>query len=341
MTRDVSQKVSFNITMDDKWIGERCDICGKPFAADDDIAVCPDCGAPYHRACIQEKRVCVHADLHAKGERWISSKEAARLKSEQSANSMPRRCPNCGNENPRSSRYCSRCGTSLAPDAAPSGEDVNAPRVYPDPYGRSGQGSPFPPNFTGQAQSPPYSGINPNEELAEGVTMQETAAYVKKNPLYFLTRFKLMKRQKYTMNFSALLFGGIYYLYRKVYSTGVLFLLVQIVLSVPSFIIGVAYALQAMSIQLPFEVNLTTLSSVDMIFSFIRMALMFVSGFFFNYFYRNQTIQKVKKVKEKNLPAEQTLAELSARGGVNLALIIVLMVAYFALYYLIILFLVR
>ena len=33
----------------------KCPVCGDTFKEDDDIVVCPQCGAPYHRACYQEK----------------------------------------------------------------------------------------------------------------------------------------------------------------------------------------------------------------------------------------------------------------------------------------------
>ena len=39
--------------------GIPCPVGGKPFTKDDDIVVCPVCGAPYHRACYQEAGHCV------------------------------------------------------------------------------------------------------------------------------------------------------------------------------------------------------------------------------------------------------------------------------------------
>ena len=34
-----------------KYYGCPCEGCGKPLTLQDDIVVCPDCGAPYHRVC--------------------------------------------------------------------------------------------------------------------------------------------------------------------------------------------------------------------------------------------------------------------------------------------------
>mgnify|MGYP000169958290 CR=1 FL=1 len=42
-----------------KYYGCPCEGCGKPLTLQDDIVVCPDCGAPYHRTCY-EKNGSVH-----------------------------------------------------------------------------------------------------------------------------------------------------------------------------------------------------------------------------------------------------------------------------------------
>ena len=33
------------------YTGCKCPVCQQPFTETDDIVVCPECGAPYHRAC--------------------------------------------------------------------------------------------------------------------------------------------------------------------------------------------------------------------------------------------------------------------------------------------------
>ena len=41
------------------YVGCVCSVCNKPFAAGDDIVVCPECGTPYHRACYQAAGGCI------------------------------------------------------------------------------------------------------------------------------------------------------------------------------------------------------------------------------------------------------------------------------------------
>ena len=46
-----------------KYYGCPCEGCGKPLTLQDDIVVCPDCGAPYHRVCYEKLGQCIHLSL--------------------------------------------------------------------------------------------------------------------------------------------------------------------------------------------------------------------------------------------------------------------------------------
>ena len=37
------------------YMGKPCPVCSRTFREEDDIVVCPKCGAPYHRECYEEK----------------------------------------------------------------------------------------------------------------------------------------------------------------------------------------------------------------------------------------------------------------------------------------------
>ena len=58
------------------YVGCVCSVCNKPFAAGDDIVVCPECGTPYHRACYQATGGCVHEAQHAEGYAWQPQQHA-------------------------------------------------------------------------------------------------------------------------------------------------------------------------------------------------------------------------------------------------------------------------
>lgn len=47
-----------------RYEGCECPVCRVKLFDEDDIVVCPDCGAPYHRACWNEANGCVFASAH-------------------------------------------------------------------------------------------------------------------------------------------------------------------------------------------------------------------------------------------------------------------------------------
>ena len=54
---------------------EKCPVCEKEFANDDDIVVCPLCGTPHHRDCYKKNGECSNYDKHSEGFHWTPSKE--------------------------------------------------------------------------------------------------------------------------------------------------------------------------------------------------------------------------------------------------------------------------
>ena len=77
------------------YVGCVCSVCNKPFAAGDDIVVCPECGTPYHRACYQAAGGCVHEVQHAEGYAWQPQQHAQQAGGPQGqpAGGAPRVCP--------------------------------------------------------------------------------------------------------------------------------------------------------------------------------------------------------------------------------------------------------
>ena len=47
-----------------KYYGCPCEGCGEPLTLQDDIVVCPDCGAPYHRTCYEKPVSYTHLDVY-------------------------------------------------------------------------------------------------------------------------------------------------------------------------------------------------------------------------------------------------------------------------------------
>lgn len=60
--------------MKEFYVDEKCPICSEPFREQDDIVICPECGAPYHRDCYKEQGSCIHTEKHGEYE-WKGDKQ--------------------------------------------------------------------------------------------------------------------------------------------------------------------------------------------------------------------------------------------------------------------------
>jgi len=83
-----------------------CEGCGRPLALTDDIVVCPDCGAPYHRECYEKLGRCIHTPAHGAGYEWKFPYKDEEL----------RTCPSCGERTLRSETVCRCCGAAMPPE---------------------------------------------------------------------------------------------------------------------------------------------------------------------------------------------------------------------------------
>ena len=89
-----------------KYYGCPCEGCGRPLALTDDIVVCPDCGAPYHRECYEKLGRCIHTPAHGAGYEWRFPYKDEEL----------RTCPSCGERTLRSETVCRCCGAAMPPE---------------------------------------------------------------------------------------------------------------------------------------------------------------------------------------------------------------------------------
>ena len=53
-----------------RYDGLCCPVCKAKLFEDDDIVVCPDCGAPHHRKCWEYVGHCALGDAHGTANQW-------------------------------------------------------------------------------------------------------------------------------------------------------------------------------------------------------------------------------------------------------------------------------
>lgn len=193
-----------------RYLSEKCPYCGLEFREDDDVVVCPECATPHHRACWVAHGNCANAQKHAEGFVWKkTAAEPEPEKNEQNTeqkntNSLDIICPDCGKVSPNGTLRCPDCGALLIPFSPTGGEP---------PIAR------FRPGFDA-------------EELVGGMKAGDIALFCRVSGARYIKAFrKLAQKKKFSWNWGSGVFGPLWFFYRKLYKSGIIFLALSIGLS--------------------------------------------------------------------------------------------------------------
>lgn len=303
------------------YTGCKCPVCQQPFTEKDDVVVCPECGAPYHRDCYQKNAGCLFADRHGAGFEWkpapgeMPNRDASAAGSEIS-------CPACGAMNPAGGLFCESCGAPLR---------TGGPRYAPG----SGPAASYGPNTAPQYD--PYAGarqaapgqLHPEDDLG-GVKARDWAAFLGPNAGYYLMNFKRMTvtGQKLAVSFSAFFFGPFYFFYRKMWLPAAIFLTLDVF---GAYIPQLLQFLVLAESPLVAGLNLDVFSTVLNVLRVVNLAVQFTEGLFAVYWYRRIGEKRIARVLQSCSPAEAPAA-LAKEGGVSLAALIVSLSVVLGLY---------
>ena len=224
-----------------------CSVCSAPFSAQDDVVVCPVCGAPHHRACWKENGCCRFENLHADGFEWVSplpaapagAAPAARTDQQQTLKNGERvlTCPECGENVYEHDIFCLRCGFRLKETDAEKKEEAPAPdpglpRKFvadrPEDGARERLGNDFYDDLYR------YGGVDPEAEVC-GVRVKDLAAFIGgQRPGMLIRRLASMERygRKFSVCLPALLFGPLWYFCRRMVREGLLFTLALLLVNI-------------------------------------------------------------------------------------------------------------
>lgn len=308
------------------YTGCKCPVCQQPFSDGDDVVVCPECGAPYHRACYQKNAGCLFADRHAPGFEWKPAPGEMPNRETASASQDEIACPACGAMNPAGGLFCESCGAPLragGPRYAPgSGPAASGPASYGPAAGPQGY------SYTDAQQAAPGM-LHPDEDLG-GVKARDWAAFLGPNAGYYLMNFKRMAvtGQKLAISFSAFFFGPFYFFYRKMWLPAAIFLTLDV------FGVYIPQLLQFLVLAdstLVAGLDLNVFSVVLNVLRVVNLAVQFAAGLFAVYWYRHIGEKRIARTLQSCSPAEAP-AVLAKAGGVSVIALVVSLSVVFGIY---------
>lgn len=290
-----------------KYYGCPCEGCGKPLTLQDDIVVCPDCGAPYHRDCYEKLGRCIHAPAHAAGYEWKFPYQESELCT----------CPACGERTLRSESVCRCCGAALPPEGAQEPTD----RADSDEHSEEFDYSTFYRQFqeTGAPQVDPlrqtYQAAFGKEEVMDGIPCKDWADFIgPASPAYLSAYCRMqLSHTKTSMSFSAMLFGPFYFFYRKAWKPAFGFLAAEMLLAAPTFI----EMLQLSGSSFAPALSASALTVLARVCSLLSFLLMLVRGMYGKWLYRRSAASRIRRIQSEFPDARQRQAVLRAQGGVS------------------------
>ncbi len=325
-----------------KYTGVPCAYCNKEFTENDDVVVCPICGAPHHRECYQKCGHCANEANHASGKEWQNPKQ----KQDQPPNGQL--CPRCGAINPPEGIFCQYCGTKLVgsdpSQTAPSG-GFQVPPHHHNPIPPQ-QPEQRPPQAGGNAPLiTPVGKVYPDDSF-DGVSAKEISIFVGPNARYFLTNFKIMQAtgRNMTLNWPSFFLNFCYFAYRKMYGLTMAAITALLVIGIPRLLYIYEFCKYYLSAyyNYPITYNASLIASLEpwlMASNLLQFVLLLVLSLFFNRYYYKYVIKSIKKIRENfamtidNRPYYNALAR---SGRTNRGLAVTLGLGAIALYFLLI-----
>lgn len=263
-----------------------CPVC-KAKLFTDEVAFCPDCGAPHHKSCYLQLGHCAYADKHGTPEQWQPPKIEPPKATE------PIEQSNRQNDDKQNINENNVFNTQF------QGEFNNS---------RVRQENPF---FSS-------NGIDRNEDI-DGESAENIAKFVGYNALRYINIFRKMAalKRKINWNWVAFLVPEYWLISRKCYYPSVLVALYSVLYSI-FYALGTAN----IAVQNFMATGIATdevLKIVGVLFigSSVSLAIRIFIGMFGDYIYKKKVYSTIGEMKKEGKTSE---IDFMQKGGVNLML---------------------
>lgn len=314
---------------------ELCPVCLKKFEEHDYIVVCPDCGTPYHKNCYDKVGHCIHQVDH--GSYFYSNDKIDAINKLHETNNINKKykineidqinelnqdntieCLYCGTLNDKDDEVCKNCKKPLKSNI--SFFFVNREK------------------------------FDMNSKIYD-IKIKDWFYFLGPSALFYIVKFRFMEKNKrYSLlefNFGAFIFKELYFLYRKMYLEGVLFLLLRLLLM---SIILCAFLPQSIIL------NLSQVSFMDLdisnnqafndlvnffnqnpqVFKFLSFSegvLSLFMGISASKIYKNNCIKKIKSIDQTLFKNEIEYRNvLTKKGSVNYIIVFIISFLFIVLF---------
>lgn len=289
-----------------RYEGLCCPVCHAKLFEDDDIAVCPDCGAPHHRECWKSIGKCFFSDAHGTDRQW----------------SMPILQPQINPDNQNNAANGANFQNNA--NTVNNTNNYNNPNNY-NPYDQSGRISMMDEddeNARTQALNRILGSEGMNrDDVIDGEKASNLALFVGVNITRYLRVFKNMAltKSKAGWNWVAFFLPQYWLIGRKCYKPGILLIMYDIFTSLMlNTMEGSGYGMinklnEVMADPMLFfqTPSLIVLSALG----FIGLLIHVLMGAFGDYIYKRHTYGAIKEMRESNQIDEVALMK---KGGVNM-----------------------
>ena len=270
---------------------KQCQICKGYLFEEDDVVICPTCGAPHHRDCWNTVGHCGVEEFHGTDKQYDKIDLTSDGHGDETAkDNNTHICPRCRRmSHAKDAEFCPYCGQPYNNNInhAGAGGFVNSIPMF-DPYG----------------------GL-PKDTTIDGVTVENIANFVGSNSARYINKFSsLSKNKKGSWNWAAFLFPAGWCFARKMIPQGILYLVLQVASTLCAIPLNETYQdllvdntnLNYMEMFQFIESNIGSFSLISIILAFIGTALLLLPRIFCgrlgDWHYKNFCIEKIKKILE-------------------------------------------